>query len=134
MALSRRRRVWERAGGRCEYCRIPQEFDVLPFQLDHIRAQKHAGRTTATNLALSCFACNSHKGSNIAGYDPESGTLQRLFNPRLDDWNEHFTWDGPWLRGITPIGRTTIDVLRVNAPERVGHRMLLIEAGLFPQH
>lgn len=132
MAVSRRQRVWDRAGGRCEYCRMPQDFDIQPFQLDYIRAQKHAGVTTPANLALSCLPCNSYKGTNIAGYDPEGDELQPLFNPRLDDWDDHFVWDGPILRGKTPIGRTTIDVLRINVPERVEHRRLLIDAGVFP--
>lgn len=132
MAVSRRQRVWDRAGGRCEYCCMPQDFDIQPFQLDHIRAQKHAGPTTPANLALSCLPCNSYKGANVAGYDPEGDELQPLFNPRLDDWHEHFAWDGPVLLGKTPIGRTTIDVLRINLPERVEHRRLLVEAGVFP--
>lgn len=132
MAVSRRQRVWDRAGGRCEYCRMPQDLDIQPFQLDHVRARKHAGPTTPANLALSCLPCNSYKGSNVAGYDPEGDDLQPLFNPRLDDWDEHFVWDGPVLRGKTPIGRATIDVLRINLPERVEHRRLLIEAGVFP--
>lgn len=132
MAISRRQRVCDRAGGRCEYCGIPQELDVQPFQIDHVRAQKHAGRTTVANLALSCLPCNSYKGANVAGYDPESDELQPLFNPRLQNWDEHFVWNGAILRGKTPIGRTTIDVLRINLPERVEHRRILMSAGLFP--
>lgn len=69
--------------------------------------------------------------ANVAGYDPESDELQPLFNPRRDDWENHFAWDGPVLRGKTPIGRTTIDVLRINLMERVEHRRLLIAAGVF---
>lgn len=132
MALSRRQRVWNRADGCCEYCGMPQELDVQPFQLDHIRAQKHSGQSTTSNLALCCLPCNSYKGTNVAGYDPESDELQPLFNPRHDDWDEHFEWDGPRLRGKTAIGRTTIEVLRMNLPNRVEHRRLLNRAGLFP--
>ena len=131
MAVIRRRLIRDRAGGRCEYCHMRDEFDVLPFQLDHIRAQKHAGLTTAANLAWVCLPCNSYKGPNVAGYDPESNSLQPLFNPRKDIWAEHFAWDGPLLDGLTAIGRTTIEVLRVNLPGRVEHRRLLIEAGCF---
>jgi hypothetical protein len=58
--------------------------------------------------------------------------MQRLFNPRKDNWEEHFVWRGATLLGITPIGRTTIDVLRINAPDRIVHRQLLIGIGLFP--
>jgi hypothetical protein len=68
----------------------------------------------------------------LRAYDPEGGELQALFNPRIDDWDEHFAWDGPVLRGKTPVGRTTIDVLRMNLSDRVEHRQLLMDAGLFP--
>jgi 5-methylcytosine-specific restriction endonuclease McrA len=54
--------VWQRADGRCEYCRMPQAFDESPFEIDHIIARKHGGATVQGNLALSCFHDNSHKG------------------------------------------------------------------------
>jgi HNH endonuclease len=130
MDESLRELVWERAGDACEYCRLPQRFDILPFQIDHVIALKHHGPTTAANLALCCYNDNAHKGPNIAGIDPATGAVTRLFHPRRDDWNEHFTWVGPELAGRTPIGRTTIDVLNINLPERVEHRRLLIQAGL----
>jgi hypothetical protein len=124
--------VWERADDCCEYCRIPQRFDTLPFQVDHVIAVKHHGLTTAENLALSCFNCNAYKGPNIAGLDPDTGLLTRLFHPRTDDWVNHFRWRGPVLEGRTPVGRVTIDVLAINLPERVEYRRLLLAAGLFP--
>jgi len=132
MAESLREQVWERAGDCCEYCRMPQTFDVQPFQFDHIRARKHGGPTAADNLALCCLPCNAYKGPNVAGYDPDTTALVGLFNPRTDDWDEHFRWNGPVLVGRTPIGRTTISVLNINAVERIEHRRLLIEANLFP--
>ena len=73
-----------------------------------------------------------HKAVNIAGHDPDSGALTRLFHPRDDDWDAHFAWDGSQLLGLTAVGRTTIDVLRMNLPERVEHRRLLMELGVFP--
>jgi len=131
MPASKRDLIWKRARGRCEYCRLAQDCDVQPFQIDHVRPRKHAGRSTIGNLALSCLPCNSYKGSNVAGYDPETGELHPLFNPRTDDWDEHFEYDGAVLLGKTGIGRTTIDVLRINLGERVAHRRLLIEIGAF---
>lgn len=131
MGKTHRDEVWRRAGGCCEYCHIPQCFDVQPFKIDHVRARKHGGLTAPDNLALSCLPCNSYKGPNPAGYDPETGAMVALFNPRIDDWGEHFMWDGPILLGKTAIGRATIAVLCINAVERVEHRRLLIEAGAF---
>lgn len=127
-----RRLVWERAESTCEYCRLPQWLDAMPFQIDHVIAEKHHGSTVAENLALSCLNDNIHKGPNIAGLDPDLRLLTRLFHPRKDNWNEHFAWVGPVLAGFTAIGRTTIDVLAMNAPERVEQRRLLIQARLFP--
>jgi HNH endonuclease len=126
-----RQSVWDRAQDVCEYCPIPQRLDILPFQIDHVIAQKHHGPTTADNLALCCYSDNSYKGPNIAGIDPDSGEVTRLFHPRRDDWDEHFQWDGPRLIGLTAIGRTTIDVLAINLPERVEHRQLLLAAGVW---
>ena len=134
MAKSRRQLVRDRAEQRCEYCQMPQLCDVQPFQLDHIRAQKHAGENTVLNLAWSCLPCNTFKGPNVAGYDPESDCLQPLFNPRRDDWSQHFQWQGPLLLGLTSVGRTTIEVLRINQRERVELRRLLIAAGQFFAH
>lgn len=125
-----RRLVRERAGNTCEYCRLPQRFDVLPFQIDHVIARKHHGLTVADNLALSCLSDNAHKGTNVAGIDQLTGDLTRLFHPRQDDWDEHFAWDDGELVGLTPVGRTTIDVLCMNLPDRVEQRRLLQLADL----
>jgi len=126
------RLIWERAGSRCEYCQLPQAFSRLPHQIDHIMALKHRGPTRASNLALSCFACNNHKGPNIAGIDPESRTVVRLFHPRRHKWSRHLRWDGPVLRGLSPIGRATVAVLEINLPYRIALRQALIQAKRLP--
>ena len=122
--------VRQRADDRCEYCRMAQEYDVLPFQIDHIISLKHRGSSETTNLALSCYNCNAYKGPNIAGIDVETGEVTRLFHPRSDPWNEHLLWDGPYLTGGTAIGRTTIAVLSMNLPERVELRRTLMALGI----
>ena len=86
--------VWQRAGGRCEYCQLAQEDLELPFEIDHIRAKKHHGRTVPGNLCLACLACNNHKGPNISGVDPMTDAIVPLFNPRRHKWHVHFRWDG----------------------------------------
>jgi hypothetical protein len=126
------RAVWRRAGGICEYCRIPQAFFPIPFEIDHIISQQHGGPTELFNLALACLHCNSHKGPNIAGLDPRTRRLTRLFNPRRHKWERHFRWDGPLLRGRTAIGRTTVLVLAINGPYLVELREELLQEGLLP--
>jgi hypothetical protein len=112
---------------------MPQEFIDARHEIDHVIAEKHAGPTSLENLALACFHCNNHKGPNIAGLDPATGQLTRLFHPRQDDWDEHFSWRGPLLVGLTPVGRTTVAVLAVNLRHRVTHRQALFEEGVFPR-
>ncbi|MFO0812677.1 MAG: HNH endonuclease signature motif containing protein [Gemmatales bacterium] len=125
--------VRDRAHSRCEYCLMPEAYSVLPYELEHIIARKHGGRTEANNLAYSCFYDNSFKGPNIAGLDPKTGKITGLFHPRRHRWNAHFRWKGAELIGRTAIGRTTIAVLSINHPLRVDQRRLLMEVGLFPK-
>ena len=123
--------VWRRADGRCEYCQLSQEFDDRPFEIDHIRSQKHRGPTVASNLALSCFRCNSFKGSDISSIDVVTRKLTPLFNPRRHKWTTHFRWKGAYLIGRTPIGRVTLALLHINDELRVELRESLIAEGLF---
>lgn len=133
MAISLWEQVRQRGGETCEYCCIPEQFDPLPFQVDHVIARQHGGQTVLENLALACLSCNNRKGPNIAGIDRRSGTdkVVRLYHPRNDVWGEHFEWNGAVLEGLTSIGRTTVYVLGINLPHRVALRQTLIEEGVF---
>jgi hypothetical protein len=104
----------------------------LPFPVDHIIARQHGGQTVLENLAFACLHCNRHKGPNIAGTDPNTSELVRLFHPRTDQWNEHFEWTGAALAGKTAIGRVTIHVLSINDPDFLAVREALIREQEFP--
>ena len=123
------RTIWKRAGERCEYCLIPQFALPLPFQIDHIIAEKHGGPTVESNLALACPHCNRFKGPNIAGLDPESSQPVRLFHPREDTWGEHFEFEGARIVGRTPVGRATVQVLAMNAEDLLLIRVELRNEG-----
>jgi hypothetical protein len=125
------RLVRQRAKNRCEYCRSPEALEDEPFQIDHIISKKHQGPTVAGNLALSCFRCNVYKGTCIAGRDPKTRKLTPLFNPRRHKWARHFRWQGPYLVGLTPVGRMTVALLRINDLVRVRTREELIAAAMF---
>jgi 5-methylcytosine-specific restriction endonuclease McrA len=126
------REVWRRAKGLCEYCRLPQACTRLPFQIDHIIAEQHGGLTTLDNLALACLRCNKRKGPNIAGINPDTGEIIRLYHPRRDRWLEHFAWNRSQLIGLTAIGMATITVLGINHPSAIAVRAELLAEGLFP--
>jgi hypothetical protein len=78
------------------------------------------------------MTCNLRKASDIASYDPETGDLLPLFNPRTQTWSEHFGLDGAKLVGLTAIGRTTIEFLQLNSFERIMERAELLDAGITP--
>jgi hypothetical protein len=124
--------VRRRAENRCEYCQLSQVLDDRAFEIDHIISRKHGGPTAAGNLCLSCFRCNSFKGSDIAGRDPRTRKLTPLFNPRRHKWATHFRWRGASLIGRTAVGRVTVAVLQINDPSRIELREALMEEGEFP--
>jgi 5-methylcytosine-specific restriction endonuclease McrA len=124
--------VRHRAAGVCEYCRLPQRFSRLKFSVDHVVARQHEGPTIESNLALACTFCNRHKGPNIAGIDPQTKQMVRLFDPRRDVWNGHFQWNSFVLIGKTEIGRATITVLAINHPDQLAIRKALSDEGEFP--
>lgn len=97
------RQIWLRAAIRCEYCRLPASLYPGPFVADHIIAKQHGGATDLLNLALCCLHCNARKGPNVAGIDPLTGELTRLFHLRKDLWLEHFFWSGAEIIGSTAI-------------------------------
>jgi hypothetical protein len=132
MKRPQRQLVRERAGHRCEYCRLPlAAVPLMRFHVEHIFAKQHGVNDNPENLALACYHCNLHKGPNLSGIDPASGKIVRLFHPRRQTWHRHFRWNGPVLAGRTPTGRATIGVLAINHPDRIDMRRLLVEAGLF---
>lgn len=102
-----------------------------PFEVEHVISKQHRGLTDASNLAWSCLFCNRHKGLNVAGYDPETEKLVRLFNPRQDRWQRHFSLRKALIVGRTDVGRTTVDVLRMNNERMVLLRVQLIGLGLW---
>ena len=113
--------VRQRAGNRCEYCRVHQRYyPDFTFHVEHIIARQHRGADAPDNLALACPLCNNKQGPNLAGIAPGTGALTRLFHPRADVWEEHFRLDANGqIVGITSVGRTTVYVLDMNSKVRI---------------
>jgi hypothetical protein len=130
--LALRNAVRERADGCCEYCLLSEERAFFPHEPDHIIAKKHGGDSTLENVALACFDCNRFKGSDIASIDPDSGELVSLFNPRTQEWTEHFALEDGRIISRTAIGRVTERILRLNLESRVEVRQILSRIGRYP--
>ena len=127
-----KRRVITRAGGCCEHCRLNQTDSSVRYHVEHIIAVAHGGQTTESNLAYSCSDCNLYKGTNIAAADPQTGEPTFLFHPRRHKWEDHFQLLGPEIQPLSPEGRATVNVLRLNDAERIEQRELLIQLGNYP--
>ena len=130
--------VRRRAGSRCEYCRLPQAAFRRAFHIEHIVARQHGGSTHVDNLAFACWNCNLKKGPNLSGVDPQTGQIMALFHPRKDEWVEHFSALvgtliplGVEIRGMTPVGRATVQVLGLNEEMRQILRYELWLEGLY---
>lgn len=130
-----RRKIRERAQGRCEYCHAPERVAGYSFMVDHILPRSRDGGDEPANLALSCWCCNLFKGDRIDGVDPQDRQRARLFHPRLQKWSEHFRWSEDFTRidGITATGRATVECLQMNSnPDRSEARTLWHAAGYLP--
>lgn len=127
-----RRLVVQRAMGICEYCLIHQEDAHFSFQLDHIISRKQLGPTTAANLALACLRCNVAKGTDPGAFIGRPRRLVRLYHPRQDRWTEHFRLAGAHIIPLTDIGEATVQLLNLNASDRLLLRRALIKARRYP--
>jgi hypothetical protein len=118
--------VRRRANERCEYCRIHQDNEpYFRHHIEHIIPKQHGGLDVESNLALACHHCNLHKGPNLSGIDSQTGTIATLFNPRTQDWNDHFIRAGAVITGLSATGRATVRVLAMNAGPRLQLRSLV---------
>ena len=131
--LSLQRRVRDRAGNRCEYCRLPQQGQEATFHIDHVRPRREGGPTTLANLALACVSCSLRKGARTTAPDPLTGLLVEVFDPREHRWEDHLQVSIDLLiLGKTPIGRTMVELLRMNRSLAVEIRLELATRQRYP--
>ena len=127
-----RQQVTERANNCCEYCRVSQEDIFFRFELDPIIAEEHGSVSVENNLGLSCPECNAGKGSDISALDFETGKFTPLYNPRQQRWADHFRLNDAKIEPLTPEGRVTVFLLRLNHLDRITDRQLLLQEDRYP--
>jgi hypothetical protein len=113
---SLRRFVIERASNRCEYCCLSQDGQAATFHIDHVIPLAEGGQTVEDNLALACVSCSLRKAARLKATDPATGEETPIYDPRHQDWHEHFRWDSVRMLGLTPTGRATVVALEMNRP------------------
>lgn len=97
--------------------------------------QSRGGTDEEENLWLTCSFCNNAKSDHVQGYDALTENFVPLFNPRKHIWSEHFTWkadDKAFIIGLTPCGRATIQVLKINEGQALRFRRLMVSADWYP--
>ncbi len=127
-------RIRQHAKNRCGYCLSQQEnvWDIL--EIDHIFPLAKGGKDDEENLWLICSSCNSAKYNKIEVFDKETQKNIPLFDPRRQNWHEHFRWskDGTKMRGKTTIGKVTILALDLNKLRFIRVRENWVSAGWHP--
>ena len=127
-------RVRQRARFLCEYCHTSEQWQYVPFTVDHVLPVAKGGQTELENLALACFHCNRRKSDLVTAVDPQTNATVQLFHPQQDGWDQHFAWneDSSELVGLTETGRATIEVLKINRPQLVRVRKMWVTLGEHP--
>jgi HNH endonuclease len=110
ISINSRQRIRQRANFLCEYCHSSEEASTSLFTFDHLIPQSLGGDDTEHNLALACHRCNSRRYNFTDGIGPETQIPVPLFNPRQNNWPEHFIWstDGQKILAVTSIRRATL--------------------------
>lgn len=130
-----RQRVRASAQERCGCCLSPQRLVMGALEIEQLLPRAEGGSDEEENLWLSCSLCNRYKGSQTCADDPATGEAAPLFNPRRDSWSAHFPWsaDGIRIEGLTPVGRATVEALKLNNELAVEVRRNWVLAGWHPQ-
>ena len=129
-----RRMVAERAKGRCEYCQSSEYLAPQPFTLEHIIPTSQGGSDEPENLAYACQGCNGSKYAKTEAFDPITKLIVPIFNPRTQNWDDHFSWGkiSTQIVGTTPTGRATVVTLKLNRKKLIALREILLVFGKHP--
>jgi 5-methylcytosine-specific restriction endonuclease McrA len=92
------------------------------------------GTDELENLALACQTCNNYKYTKTEAIDLLTKKAVPIYHPRKDVWNEHFTWNSDFTKliGISPTGRATIEILKLNREGVRNLRFVLYSVGKHP--
>ncbi len=134
-----RKLVRKRAKFLCEYCHSPEYLSPDRFTIDHILPQSLGGSDNLENLALACHRCNERHYNFTMGIDPQTQAETSLFNPRKQQWFDHFIWskDGIMIIPKSVTGRATCKRFDFNderrdEPSIQTARRFWVEAGWHP--
>lgn len=134
ISAEEQKQLKERASFRCEYCQCWSDYSPQSFVFEHIVPVVKGGKTELDNICYACGGCNGHKYTKTEGVDPLNNEVVPLYNPRTQNWHDHFRWSDDYLHliGLTPVGRATIGTLKMNRQGVINLRTLFLLIGKHP--
>lgn len=112
--------------------KAPVSSDRMTLLREMVESELHT-RPTASNKLLpklpefplrvdsdqlrrwyDCRMCSLRKWAKDSATDPDTGELAGLYNPRTQQWTDHFRWAGVMVIPLTDSGRVTVATLAMN--------------------
>jgi len=109
---------------RCAYCGVTEVEAGGQLTVDHYQPVAAGGNDVDENLLYACIRCNQFKHDFWPGSD-ELARGWRVLHPLLEDLANHYSLNQPtgYLEPSTETGRFHIQLLRLNRPQLVEHRL-----------
>ena len=134
ISVELQRQIRSRFADCCAYCRTAESLTVTTFEFEHIIPLAKGGKTISENLCLACPSCNRYKATRQTATDPTTQIESPLFHPQQQSWTDHFKWNeaATEIVGFTPIGRATVEALKMNRPQLLRVRRMWVSMGEHP--
>ncbi len=134
MAHPRHEEVRRRYQHRCGYCGVSETETGGELTVDHYHPTSLGGDDGDDNLVYCCFRCNTYKGD----FWPSSEDLRRglrLLHPLRDSATQHLRENERTVRlePLTNTGRFHLELLCLNRPQLVEHRLTKRLLALLPE-
>jgi len=117
--------------GRCGYCGVDETAAGAELTVDHYRPRSEGGTDDADNLVYACPKCNQYKGDYWPSPEEEAAgyyVLHPLRHDRPLHWRENEITGS--VEPLTPTGAFNIELLHLNRPPLVAHRLALRAADI----
>jgi len=116
--------VRQRFDGRCGYCGVSEIDAGGELTVDHYQPLAAGGDESLDNLVYACIRCNQYKGDFWPTEADLAGGLRAL-HPCRDHVQEHIEEDAcsGSLRARTRTGQFHLDLLQLNRPALIQHRL-----------
>jgi hypothetical protein len=109
---------------RCGYCGVDEEAVGAELTVDHDHPRSAGGADDFENLVYACHKCNQYKGDYWPSSEEETAG-QFVLHPHRHDLTRHIIENETTgeLEPLTPTGAFHIQLLHLNRPPLIAHRL-----------